>query len=255
MTPVLPRIDSESTVGGGIYEDNEAVTNLLPHAGQIVQDFGYQRPRWPWVVDDTRPTIESTELLLRQVSDYLEVLIQDEPGLVRGEIRKPLLPEYQASATPLLEVLEFRYAFVPGRLTSPGDNILDQFTIESTSPGRAEGIPQMLSDALDVLYEVKAVALEEECDEPSDLAINNAEAVLRQMFDASPRIYDIYPMGGGEIVIDAGYGERRIGVFCYPDGRMQYVGLLDEEPEEVREDSAENIPTDFLRRVLNQLDP
>ena len=75
------------------------------------------------------------------------------------------------------------------------------------------------------------------------------------MFDVSPRIYDIYPMGGGEIVIDAGYGGRRIGVFCYPDGRMQYVGLLDEEPEEVREDSAENIPTDFLRRVLNQLDP
>ena len=113
----------------------------------------------------------------------------------------------------------------------------------------------MLSDALDALYEVKAVALEEECDEPSDLAINNAEAVLRQMFDFSPRIYDIYPMGGGEIVIDAGYGGCRIGVFCYPDGRMQYVGLLDDEPEEVREDSVENIPTDFLRRVLNQLDP
>ena len=242
-------------MGGGVYEDNEAVTNVPPLGGQIGQDLVYQRRLWSRIVDDTGFTIGSTELQLQPVSDYLEVLTQDEPGLVRGEIRKPLLPEYQATATLLPEVLGGHFAFALRGLTSPGDNILDQFTIESTSLGRAEGIPQMLSDALDALYEVKAVALAEECDDPSDLAINNAEAVLKQMFDVSPRIYDIYPMGGGEIVIDAGYGGRRIGVFCYPDGRLQYVGLLDGEPEEVREDNAENIPTDFLRRVLNQLDP
>ena len=99
MTPALPRIDSESTVGGGVYEDNEAVTNLPLLAGQIGQDLVYQRPRWPWIVDDTRTTIESTELQLQPVSDYLEVLTRDEPGLVRGAIRKLLLPEYQAPAT------------------------------------------------------------------------------------------------------------------------------------------------------------
>ena len=111
MTSVLPRIDSESTVGGGVYEDNEAVTNVPPLGGQIGQDLVYQRRLWSRIVDDTGFTIGSTELQLQPVSDYLEVLTQDEPGLVRGEIRKPLLPEYQATATLLPEVLGGHFAF------------------------------------------------------------------------------------------------------------------------------------------------
>ena len=72
------------------------------------------------------------------------------------------------------------------------------------------------------------------------------------MYDLSPQAYDIYPMGGGEIAIDGDVGERRIGVFCYPDGRMQYIGWVNDKRQEVREDSSENIPVDFLRRALNQ---
>ena len=74
------------------------------------------------------------------------------------------------------------------------------------------------------------------------------------MFDMSPRFYDIYPMSGGEIAIDAGERGRRIGVFCYPDGRMQYVVLLDDEREDIREDGIENIPAELLKRALNLLD-
>ena len=61
------------------------------------------------------------------------------------------------------------------------------------------------------------------------------------MFDLSPRTYDIYPMGSGEIVIDAGNRGHRIGVFCYPDGRMQYVTLLDNERQDIRQDGVQNI--------------
>ena len=75
------------------------------------------------------------------------------------------------------------------------------------------------------------------------------------MFTLSPRPYDIYPMVGGEIAIDAGNHGRRLGVFCYPDGSMQYVSLLGNNSEEVRQDGISSIPVDFLRRFLSQTDP
>lgn len=115
-----------------------------------------------------------------------------------------------------------------------------------------ENIPLALREALDAIAEIETTAEEEDCDPPSRLAISNTEVILRVMYDLAPQTYDIYPMGGGEIAIDGDVGERRIGVFCYPDGRIQYIGWVDDKRQEVREDSSENIPVDFLRRALNQ---
>jgi hypothetical protein len=239
-------------VRGEGYEVNEAVTKLLHPADQVDQDLDYEYPKWAGVNDDARTTVELSEVDLQPAGHGLEVLTVDEPRQVGGEIRKLLFPAYQAPVTGLPQGSGVYSLFVSRGVTSLGYDIYDGFT---SSPSTTEDIPEMLRDALSALSDVKLVAREEDCDEPSDLATSNAEVVLRKMFDLSPRTYDIYPMGGGEIVIDAGYRGCRIGVFCYPDGRMQYVGLLDDESEEVREDSVENIPTDFLRRVLNQLDP
>ena len=114
-------------------------------------------------------------------------------------------------------------------------------------------MPQTLREALDAISEVRHVAIKEDCDEPSDVAIANAKAVLRAMHDLSPRVYDVYPMSGGEIAIDGGNRGQRIGVFCYPDVRIQYVGWIDGERQERRQSNA-NTPTDFLRRALHQLE-
>ena len=251
MTPVLPRIDSESTVRGEGYEVNEAVTKLLH---PVDQDLDYEYPKWAGVNDDARTTVELSEVDLQPAGHGLEVLTVDEPSQVGGEIRKLLFPAYQAPVTGLPQGSGVYFLFVSRGMTSYDYNIHDEFTMESSSPVTAEDIPEMLRDALDALSGVKFVAWEEDCDEPSDLAINNAEVVLRKMFDLSPRTYDIYPMGSGEIVIDAGNRGHRIGVFCYPDGRMQYVTLLDNERQDIRRDGVQNIPIDLLNRALNKLD-
>lgn len=109
-----------------------------------------------------------------------------------------------------------------------------------------------LREALGTLSRVRELALEDACDEPSMLAIANAGVVLRAMFAVSPQTYDIYPMGGGEIAIDGGGRGWRIGVFCYSDNSVQYVGWKDGESEEAHGNGVQDIPVDFLWRVLRQ---
>ncbi len=177
-----------------------------------------------------------------------------EPGMVLFEVVGSGFQENVVALTVEPRVQEIEFSFPLWEAATL--EILDSEKLlgSSNRGGFEEGIDEMLLDALNALRQVKAVALEEDCDEPSDVSINNAEVVLRQMFKLSPRIYDIYSMGSGEVVIDAGYGEHRVGVFCYPDGRMQYVGLVGDEPDEVRREGVETIPVDFLERVLSQLD-
>ena len=239
-------------MGGEDYEVNEAVTKLLDIAELIEQNLGYEYSKWVGENEAARTAVELSEVALQPLGYGQEILTEEEPGQVGGKIRELLFPAYQAPVTGLPQGSGVYFLFVSRGVTSLGYDIYDEFT---SSPSTTEDIPEMLRDALSALSDVKLVAREEDCDEPSDLATSNAEVVLRKMFDLSPRTYDIYPMGGGEIVIDAGNWGRRIGVFCYPDGRMQYVTLLDNEQKDIREDGVENIPIDLLNRVLHQLDP
>ena len=254
MTTALPRSESVSTVEAGVYEDNESVTSLPHMAEQILQDLEHQSSRSKDIVENTGTAIEQREDDLQSGGRGWLFWTRQKSGLVRFQVMRPAITEYQAAATLLSQDPEIHFSFPLLELTSSEDSVADQPPRGSSSAGSTEGIHHMLRDALDALYEVKTVAQEEDCDEPSDLAINNAEAVLRQMFRMSARVYDIYPMGGGEVAIDAGNRVRRIGVFCYPDGRMQYVVLLDDERKDIRKDDVQDIPIDLLDRALNQLD-
>ena len=254
MTTVLPGSESVSMVERGVYEVNESGTTLPYFAEQILEGLGYRRLWSTGIDENTRTAIEQSENDLQSGGYGLRFWTRQEPGLVRLHVMRPAFPGYEAATTLLSQDPEVHFSFPLWELTSPEDDDVDQATGGSSSVGSSEGIHQMLRDALDALYEVKTVALKEDCDEPSDLAVNNAEAVLRQMFKLSARVYDIYPMGGGEIAIDAGNRGIRIGVFCYPDGRTQYVVLLDDERRDIREDGVRNIPIDLLNRALNQLD-
>ena len=88
--------------------------------------------------------------------------------------------------------------------------------------------------------------------EPTPQAIENARLLVKAMYDIRPMRYDIYPMDDGEVVIDGG-NERRIGVFCYPDGGVLYIGWADGERVRIRRDDAKDIPYEFLKLALNQL--
>ena len=243
MTPVLRRIYSESTA-----------TKLLPLLEGTTQGLDYEYPMWVPVSEEVGTEVESGEVDLQPVRYGLEGLSEDMASQVAGKIRKLPVPAYQESATGLAQSTEVYVLFVLRGVTVPGYNVLDELIAGSSSSDVGEDIPEALRDALNTLSVVRSVALEEDCDEPTEVAISNAEVVLRTMFDLCPRTYDIYPMSGGEIAIDAGERGRRIGVFCYPDGRMQYVVLLDDEREDIREDGIENIPAELLKRALNLLD-
>ena len=255
MTVVLHRSESVSTVEIGVYEDNESVTTLPDVAEQILLGLEHPRLRTTRMEENTRTAIEHSEEDLQSEGHVWRLWTRVEPGSLRLQALKLAFLEHRAAATLLPQDREIHLSFPFGELTSPEDSAFDQPPGDSSSVATSEGVNQMLQDALDALYEVKTVAREEDCDEPSDLGINNAEAVLRQVFKLSARVFDVYPMGGGEVAIDAGNRGRRMGVFCYPDGRVQYVVLLDGERLDIREDGVQHIPIDLLNRALNQLDP
>ena len=115
-------------------------------------------------------------------------------------------------------------------------------------------VPPALRDALEELAGIKEVAREDDCEEPTETAINNAKFLLPKIYEFSPRTYDIYPMGGGEVVIDGGNRGHRIGVFCYSDGRVLYVGWENGERRMIRKSGTSDIPYDLLLSALSQLD-
>ena len=84
------------------------------------------------------------------------------------------------------------------------------------SPSSDSGLPQIskgmvfygdisdLDAALDELETITETAQEDECLEPTQIAIDNADLLVKTLYEISPRRYDIYPMSDGEIVIDGG---------------------------------------------------
>ena len=253
MTTVLHRVASGSSVGRVEFEDNASVTNPLDLADLIGWYVDYEHPHGAEVYSHARTTIESDVFDLEPRGSGLEASAEEQRR-VGGDFRNMVFRVYHAGVTDWSQESEVYFRDVLRVVTSVSYDSRDELVFESGSAAAGEDIPGMLQEALDALAEVKSVAREEDCNEPSDLAISNAEVVVRMMFELSDRAYDVYPMGGGEIAIDVGNAGRRIGVFCYPDGKMQYVVFLDDEPQDVRKDSVEDIPIDLLSGALHQLD-
>ena len=126
-------------------------------------------------------------------------------------------------------------------------------------PYISQGLPTdghhgYLDAALRDLARVVEDAKEEGWTEPTPDGMKTAAELVRILYDISPRRYDIYPMEDGEVVIDGGDQGRRIGVFCFPDGRVLYIGWADGQRQRLRGMRTEDIPHDFLRRALGQID-
>jgi hypothetical protein len=109
-----------------------------------------------------------------------------------------------------------------------------------------------LNAALEELEGVTEEAREDGYPDTTPQAIENARLLVRAMYDIRPMRYDIYPMDDGEVVIDGG-SERRIGVFCYPDGSVLYIGWADGERVRIRRRDSKDIPHEFLNLALRQL--
>ena len=146
-------------------------------------------------------------------------------------------------------------------LSDTSDTYMDESVASATSlvmRDRSGKLSESSADIADLdasLEDLDGVideAREDGYPEPTPQAIDNARLLVNAMYDIRPMRYDIYPMDDGEIVIDGGSG-RRIGVFCYSDGSVLYIGWAGDERVRMRRDGPQDIPYEFLKLALNQL--
>ena len=254
MTAVLYRVESGSAEREEIPSGGETATSPPDINQRAIDEFGSRRPKWMVSGDETDAWTGIPKVGEFLLSGDPCVITLGGRAMSRGDFQERLLLIHRNLFAGEQVDRAFQYPFALRGLASTDDNP-DPLARESTTPAaNAEEIPLMLQEALDAISEIRSVALEEGCDEPSTSAMTNAEQVLRTMYYLSPQIYDVYPMGDGEIAIDGGSRGRRIGVFCYPDGSVQYVGWVDNERQEVRKNDTEDIPIDFLRQSLSHLE-
>ena len=111
-----------------------------------------------------------------------------------------------------------------------------------------------LEEALQDLREARDEAREEGFPEPSDTAIENAERLLKAMYEISPQRFEVYPTPDGDIAIDApgGYG-RSFVMFCEASGGALCMLNLDGEHRSARYDATWTLPDRFVMEALTEL--
>ena len=112
-----------------------------------------------------------------------------------------------------------------------------------------------LYDALYDLREAKDEALEEGFPVPSEIALENAERLLREMYLISPRRYEVYPTPDGEIAIDApgGYG-RSVLLLCDSEGSALCLVNMNGNHRRAHYDTTNTLPDGFVREALIELE-
>ena len=115
-------------------------------------------------------------------------------------------------------------------------------------------VPDNLSDALTDLNEVREEADEKEFTPPSDLAIENAERLLKAMYNILPWRYEVYPMAYGMVAIDAPNGQgASVMALCESDGGAMWLANLKSGHRGDRYKSADDLPDAPLRDTLLEL--
>ena len=137
---------------------------------------------------------------------------------------------------------------------------LDMQAVETTSAlmGRntatASFQPHLL-EAMNDLEGIRTTARDDNCQIPSELAVDNAKRILPLMHQIWAHRFDVYPMPDGEIAIDApgGYG-RSVILLCESDGCALCLVTLDGEHSRARYSTTRTLPDGFLREALRGLE-
>ena len=116
-------------------------------------------------------------------------------------------------------------------------------------------MPAELSDALNDLNEASDEAREEGYTTPSDLALSNAERLLKAMYEIAPRRFEVYPTPDGEIAIDAPSGDgQSVLLLCEPKGGALCLANLRDGHRSNSYPNADALPDSFLRKSLASLE-
>lgn len=111
-----------------------------------------------------------------------------------------------------------------------------------------------LSDSLQDLSEAKAEAGEEGFPLPSNAALNNADRLVRELYDITPRRFEIYPTPDGEIAIHALGGRgRSVLLLCDSEEGALCLVNINGEHRRARYSSADILPDGFIREALAEL--
>lgn len=149
--------------------------------------------------------------------------------------------------------------FWPGtnisRYPQPNDAILKEHTLGAVLPLRVSGSSQEpLRAAQRDLENVMAVAHEEGFINPSEIALKNARKLLVDMYNISPRYYQVYPTEDGDISIDAPGGYNRSFVaLCYRDGRVLCLVNINGDRKKRLYENIESLPDSFATNALERL--
>ena len=122
------------------------------------------------------------------------------------------------------------------------------------SAGLNDDTPSNLADALADLQDAREEADEKEFTAPSDTAMENAERLLRAMYDILPWRYEVYPMSYGKVAIDAANGQgASVIALCESDGGAMWVANLKSGQSGNYYKSADDLPDALLREALLEL--
>lgn len=112
-----------------------------------------------------------------------------------------------------------------------------------------------LNDALRDLRETRDEARDEGFPQPSDIALENAERLLREMYGISSRRFEVYPTPDGEIAIDAPDRQgRSVILLCDSEGGALCLVNLNGNHRRARYSTTETLPDGFVHEALNDLE-
>ncbi|MYE53609.1 MAG: hypothetical protein F4X34_00210 [Chloroflexi bacterium] len=130
-----------------------------------------------------------------------------------------------------------------------------QATSEDSVEVSGKGDDGELVDAMRDLRDAGEEAREEGFPAPSDLAMANAEQLLRAMYQISPRRFEVYPTLDGEIAIDAPDGNgQSVLLLCESNGGALCLANLRDGHVQSSYATADMLPDKFLRKVLAALE-
>ena len=111
-----------------------------------------------------------------------------------------------------------------------------------------------LEKALEDLRATPNEAMDEGYPQPTQLALANAERILRGMYALLPTRLEVYPTPDGEVAIVApGTPRLSVMVLCHSTGGALCMVNMDSEHRRVRYSTAKGLPDGFLRDALNEL--
>ena len=89
---------------------------------------------------------------------------------------------------------------------------------------------------------------------PSGLAVDNARRLLKSLFQAFPRRYEVYPTPDAEVAIDAHGGPgASVIVLCESDGGALCLVNIGDCQRRARYSAADTLPDGFVKEALLEL--